>query len=404
MNPQEKRERPRARMKKKRTVAVVTVGRSDYGIYLPILRAIRAEPSLRLQLIAGGSHFSKAHGLTAEHIRRDGFTVQARVPLLPAQDSAWGVADAIGRGVRAFASVFSKQRPDVLVLLGDRFEMLAAAVAAAPLGLPIAHLHGGETTEGAMDEVFRHAITKMSHLHFTATEEYRRRVIQLGEEPWRVIVSGAPALDHLKGFQALSRTELERELGMALDPPPILVTWHPVTREPERGEQSFRDLLSALRRLAHPVVFTLPNTDMGSGMIVRELKRFVREQAQARLVSALGTHRYFSLMKVAGAMAGNSSSGIIEAASFKLPVVNIGARQRGRTRGANVLDVKGGEPAILAALRTALSPAFRQKLARLVNPYGKGGSARKVVSVLKRIPLDARLVQKRFHNVQRGGK
>jgi len=383
-----------------RRIAVVTTARSDYGIYLPILRRIEAADGLSLRLIAGGSHLAKEFGYTVDAIEKDGFEVAARVESLPASDSGAAMADAMGRGVIGFARAFADLAPDLVVVLGDRFEMLSAAVAALPERIPLAHIHGGELTEGALDDAIRHAMTKMSHLHFASTEEYARRIVGMGEEPWRVVVSGAPALDNLREMTLMSRDEVGRAYELEADSF-LLVTYHPETLEHERTAERIDELLAALDAASLPVVFTYPNADMGSRTIIERVEAFVASRPSPRVAPNLGTRAYFSMMKYAAAMVGNSSSGIIEAASFSLPVVNIGNRQQGRVRGANVIDCVPRREAIASAIRQAVSPAFRASLAGMSNPYGNGQAADRIVSVLASVPLDARLLRKRFHEVER---
>jgi UDP-N-acetylglucosamine 2-epimerase (non-hydrolysing)/GDP/UDP-N,N'-diacetylbacillosamine 2-epimerase (hydrolysing) len=386
-----------------RTIGVVTVGRSDYGIYLPVLRCLQSDPELRLRLFVGGMHLSPEFGLTVRVIEADGFDIAARIEMLLSSDTPEGIAKSIGLGIVGFAQAWSQNRPDVLLVLGDRFEMMAAALAALPFKIPLAHIHGGEVTQGAMDESLRHSITKLSHLHFVATEESGRRVAQLGEEPWRITVSGAPSLDNLNRVPLLPAGELEVRFGLRLEPAPLLVTFHAVTLEYEQTELQTVELLTALAASGLPVVFTMPNADTNGRIIIRLLKEFVRTHPTAQWVDNLGTEGYFSMMACAAALVGNSSSGIIEAASFKLPVVNIGSRQCGRTRPANVIDVGYAGAEILQGIRRAVAPAFRAGLRDLVNPYGQGQAAPKIVAALKQVELGDRLLRKRFCDVANGG-
>jgi UDP-hydrolysing UDP-N-acetyl-D-glucosamine 2-epimerase len=380
-------------------VGIVTVGRSDYGIYLPVLRALQATPELRLELFVTGMHLSAAHGNTVEAIERDGFPIAARIPTLSDCDTPEAVARAIAAGVAGFAAVFAQRRPDILVVLGDRFEMYAAAIAALPFTIPVAHIHGGEVTQGAIDDALRHSMTKLSHLHFVSTEAYARRVQQLGEEPWRITVTGAPSLDNLAAVRVLSRAELETALGFALESPALLVTYHPVTLQHEQTEHQCRELLAALEEAGAQVIFTLPNADTGGRAITQLIREFIRRHPKARLVENLGTELYFSLMEHASAMVGNSSSGLIEAPSFALPVVNIGLRQAGRVRGANVIDVAHDRASIFAGVQRAVAPAFRASLDRQANPYRAGKSAAaNIVNKLMTVELDDRLLVKRFHD------
>lgn len=375
-------------------IGVVTAGRSDFGIYLPVLRALCAEPALEPVLIVTGTHMDERFGATLREIEAAGLTAAYRVPLVPEADDAAGVSAAMGRGMVSFSGIYQQAGLDLLMLLGDRFEMFAAASAAVPFPLPLVHLHGGEITEGAIDDRFRHAISKLSHLHFVSTEPYRNRLLQMGEEPWRVSVSGAPGLDHLNGFVPWTRSALEESLQMPLTGPLALITFHPVTLH--AGEQVETLLRSLAAWPGGTLVFTGPNSDPGYRAIYEQLEAFVADEPRARLFASLGTARYFSLMHYAAALIGNSSSGILEAASFELPVVNIGDRQKGRVRGRNVLDVPCEQAAIEAGLRRALEPDFRASLRGLVNPYGSGQAAGCIVSRILAEGRNPRLLHKRF--------
>jgi UDP-hydrolysing UDP-N-acetyl-D-glucosamine 2-epimerase len=382
-----------------RTIGVVTVGRSDYGILQPILRALKADPELRVLLYVGGMHLAPEFGNTVRMVEADGYEIAARVEMLLASDNPEGIAKSVGLGVIGFAQAYAARRPDILLVLGDRFEVMAAALAALPAKIPLAHLHGGEVTEGAMDEAFRHCITKLSHLHFVTTQEYFRRVAQLGEEPWRITLSGAPGLDHLRTLKLLSADELARTRGVKVQPAPLLVTFHPVTLEHEQTEWQTTELLVALADSELPIIFTLPNADTNGRTIIKMVQQFVSSHPKAQLVGNLGTEAYLSLMALAAAMVGNSSSGIIEAASLKLPVVNIGNRQRGRVRAANVIDVGHARKEVLRGILEAVSLGFRARLKDLVNPYGQGEAAGRIVRVLKTTTINDRLLMKRFSDV-----
>ncbi|MBI3021809.1 MAG: UDP-N-acetylglucosamine 2-epimerase (hydrolyzing) [Candidatus Omnitrophica bacterium] len=379
-----------------RTIGVVTVGRSDYGIYVPILRAIQHEPALQLHLIVSGMHLLEEFGLTVREIEADRFPIGARVFLPLPEDSPEAIAAAIGAAVTGFARAYASQRPDLLIVLGDRFEMYAAAVAALPLKIPVAHIHGGELTQGAMDDALRHSLTKLSHLHFVATEEYAHRVIQLGEEPWRVTVSGAPSLDHVGMVPLLTAEALCNRFGWHWEAAPLLVTYHPVTLEYEQTEWQMTELLDALEECKRPMIFTMPNADMHGRVIRRLLTAFIASHPNAHAVENLGTQGYFSLMAAAAAMIGNSSSGLIEAPSFGLPVVNIGTRQQGRVRASNVIDVGYSRTEIIRGIRQALTAEFRAAIRHGTNPYGDGHAATVIVNTLKAMPLDDRLIKKRF--------
>lgn len=382
-----------------RTIGVVTVARSDYGPYRPVLRRIQSDTELELLLIVAGMHLSPQFGMTVNAIEDDGFSVDERVEMLLSSDSPEGVAKSMGLGTVGFAQVYARNRPDILLMLGDRYEMLAAAAAALPFKIPVAHIHGGESTEGAIDESIRHSITKMAHLHFASTEAYARRIVQMGEEPWRVIVSGAPALDNICQIEVMSRADLEAKYDLDLAVPPLLVTFHPVTLEYEETEAQMAELLFALQASETPIVFTHPNADTGYHTIVGLAEDFVRRVPDANMIVNMGTVGYFSLLAQVSAMVGNSSSGIVEAASFKLPVVNVGSRQAGRIRPRNVVDVECGRHAIGEGIRQATSPEFRDSLVDLVNPYGDGHAAKRIVERLRTVSLDSRLIVKRFHDM-----
>jgi len=382
-----------------RTIAVVTVARSDYGIYLPLLRAIEADPELRLQLLVSGMHLSPEFGLQVKMIEADGFEIAERVEMLLSSDTPEGIAKSIGLGVIGFAQVFARTRPDILVVLGDRFEMYAAALAALPFKIPVAHIHGGEVTNGAIDDALRHSMTKLSHLHFVSTEAYARRVSQLGEEPWRITVSGAPSLDNFRSIQFMTPAELTAQYGIRLDPSPLLVTYHPVTLEYKQTEWQINELLAALEACGLPVVFTMPNADTGNNIIRQKIAEYKRARSDVWSLDNLGTQGYFSLMKVAAAMVGNSSSGIIEAPSFKLSVVNIGTRQAGRIRAQNVIDVGYTSAEIVAGIRRAMSSEFQKLLDAVVNPYGDGNAAERIVARLREVELNDHFIYKVFSDL-----
>ncbi len=384
-----------------RRIAVITVGRSDLSIYVPVLRAIQSDADLELCVIASGAHLSPTHGWTVNEITAHGFGVTERVDMLLSADTPEAIAKSMGLGVIGFAQAYQRLRPDIVVVLGDRFDMHAAALAAVPFRIPLAHLHGGEVTSGAIDEAFRHAITKYSHLHFASTDEHANRIIQLGEEPWRITVSGAPSLDNLRQLTLLSQQELETRLQMPLDSAPLLMTFHPVTLQYEQTGSHIDELLSAIGEFDLPIVVTRPNADTSNQIIQRKLDRFAESRPNVRVVDNLGTCAYFSLMQHAAAMVGNSSSGIIEAASFELPVVNIGIRQQGRPQSGNVIHVGHTSQEIAAGIWQALQPAFRARLRGLTNIYGSGRAAECIVQRLKEVPLDERLIVKRFYDLPR---
>lgn len=379
-----------------RTIAVVTTGRADYSLYRPILRRIAGCSELRLTILACGMHLSPEFGMTVHLLEQDGFSPAERVEMLLSSESSEGVALSMGLGVMGFAQALTRSRPDILVVLGDRYEMFSAALAALPLTIPVAHIHGGELTEGVIDDALRHAMTKLSHLHFVATTAYAERVVRLGEEPWRVTVSGAPGLDETLGHSPLPPETLEDRFGIRLSPAPLLVTYHPETLDPIAAAERFTELLTALETIGLPVVFTQPNADAGGRGLLKAIRQFVASRQDRWLVDNFGPEAYPSMMAHAKAMVGNSSSGIIEAPSFRLPVVNIGDRQKGRLRAANVVDVAPRRDAILAGLARVLAPPFRASLEGLANPYGDGQASRRIVERLRTEPLGRQLVTKAF--------
>lgn len=383
-----------------RKIGVVTVSRSDYGIYLPILQAIRQEPTLELCLFVSGTHLLSGFGKTIDLIEAEGFKIAEKVEILMASDSPEGIAHSMGMGLIGFSSAYSRQVPDILLVLGDRFEMHSAALAALPFRIPVAHIHGGEETVGAIDNSLRHSITKLSHLHFASTEEYARRIIQMGEEPWRVIVSGAPSLDNLRAMPLLTVSQLKDKYHVDVQNRFLLVTFHPVTLEYENVEWQTNELLAALDVCGLPIIFTMPNADTNGRMIRKLINEYVATHPQAQAFENLGTQGYFSLASHAAAMVGNSSSGIIEAASFKLPVVNIGTRQKGRTHARNVINVGYNHAEILAGITQALEPAFRKQLDDLVNPYGDGCASERIIAKLKSTQLEEKLVCKPFYDIK----
>ena len=382
-----------------RTIGVVTVARSDYGIYLPLLRKIQTDAELRLFLYVSGMHLSPEFGLTIEAIESDGFAVGERVEMLLSSDTPEGIAKSMGLGSVGFAQAYARFRPDILLVLGDRFEMHAAVVASLPFNIPVAHIHGGESTEGLIDEPIRHSITKMSHLHFASTEFYARRIIQMGESPWRTVVSGAPSLDNLQQMRLLDAQEIREQHGIVLGETTLLVTFHPVTLDYENTEMYVQELLAALEKTGFSVIITYPNADTQGRLIIEMIREFTSRIERSQVVVNLGTKAYFSLMNQVTAMVGNSSSGIIEAASVRLPVVNIGNRQRGRVHGKNVIDVGYSRTEILDGIMEATSPDFRISLEDLMNPYGDGHASERIVSRLKEVKLDEKLLLKRFHDI-----
>jgi UDP-hydrolysing UDP-N-acetyl-D-glucosamine 2-epimerase len=383
-----------------RTISVVTVARSDWGLYLPVVELIRSAPDLRLQIVAAGTHLAPAYGETVGEIEADGFAVDERVETVDEEDTPEAIGRAMARAVHGFAGAYARLQPDLVLLLGDRYEMHAAATAAVPFRLPIAHIQGGESTEGAIDEQFRHSITKLAHLHFPSTELYARRIIQMGEAPDRVVVTGAPAIDNLLQRPVLSVEEIEERTGLDLRQPTLLVTYHPTTLEFDQTGYQVDELLAALERSGLQLLVTYPNVDTSGQAVLERLEDFARHHGSTSIVTNLGSVAYLSAMRRVAAMVGNSSSGIIEAASFELPVVNVGTRQQGRIRAANVIDVGYERSSIADGIAHALSPAFGESLRGLRNPYGDGHAAERIVAALRGVELGATFVRKSFHDLE----
>lgn len=369
-----------------RKIAVFTGTRAEYGLLYWLLKDIQTDPDLELQLLVSAMHLSPEFGMTYQQIEADGFVITEKVEMLLSSDSAVGTAKSIGLGVIGFADALARMQPDALIILGDRFEALAVAQAAMILRIPIAHIHGGEITEGAYDDAIRHAITKLSLLHFTSTETHRNRVIQLGESPSRVYNVGAVGLDHLARSDLMSISALATSLKFKLKQPYVLVTYHPVTLASEPAEESFLNLLAALDEFPEmQVILTYPNADDGGRAIIPILEAYAKRQPQRVLaITSLGQLRYLSAVKHAAAVVGNSSSGIIEVPSFKVPTVNIGERQRGRLAASSVFSSTTNTDDIVDTLNTVLSKDFGQ----VVNPYGKGDASGAILEHLKSAKLN----------------
>jgi UDP-N-acetylglucosamine 2-epimerase (non-hydrolysing)/GDP/UDP-N,N'-diacetylbacillosamine 2-epimerase (hydrolysing) len=381
-------------MNKNRTIAVVTSSRADYGhLYWPLRDLSRTE-SVDLRIVALGPHLSPEFGNTVQEIERDGFTIDARVECLLSSDSDIGMAKTIGVATLALADLFGKMRPDLLLLIADRYEMLAPASVALALRIPIAHIEGGEISEGAIDDAVRNALTKMSHIHFTSTEAARQRVIEMDEEEWRVHRAGAPSLDHLRRGTLFTRDEIEAKLHTDLSQPPILVAYHPVTIARDTLEEA-DSLFAALEEVPDQLLFCYPNADAGSRALIERTKSFLATRGGGAIFTNLDAATYWSLLREASMLVGNSSSGIMEAASFQVPTVNIGIRQQGRERARNVLDASASKDSILNAIGIAKSDHFRQSLMGMTNPYGDGRAAETIVDVLTTVPLNRDLLVKR---------
>lgn len=382
---------------KRYKIGAVTVGRSDFGIYESLLTKIKNDPMFELKLMVTGAHFSPRFGTTVSEIEKKGFDYVPGLEMLLDSHSAQGIGKSVGLGVLALTQAFAMERPDMLLVLGDRTEMICGPIAAMGFNIPVMHICGGAVTEGAIDELVRHAITKMSHIHFVICELYAKRIRQLGEEPWRVFNVGSPALDRIVNFETMPIDELSKKVGLDLERDTLLVTFHPVTLELEDLKWQVDNLINSLCQGSLQVVITYPNADVGNEYIIHCINKFAEENKnRVCLLQHAGTELYLSLMASVSAMVGNTSSGVAEAPSFKLPVVNIGTRQDGKVHAKNVIDVGYSEAEITEGINKALSTEFRESLHDMKSPYGDGQASEKIVDILKGLTLGPELLKKKF--------
>ncbi len=387
-------------MVRKRKICVVTGTRAEFGLLQYLMEQINCSEQLELQVVVTGMHLSPEYGLTYKEITKAGFIINRKVEMLLSSDTPVGVTKSIGLALMGMADAFNELSPDFLVLLGDRFEALAAASAAMIARIPIAHIHGGEATEGLIDEAIRHSITKMAHLHFTAAEDYRKRVIQLGEVPDTVFNVGGMAMEHIARMDFLDRAAFESSIKFKLGARNAIVTFHPVTLEKLSSEKQFHSLLQALDELGEmKVIITKPNADTDGRILIKMIDEYVaRNPSKAIAFISLGQLRYLSALNHVDIVVGNSSSGLSEAPSFKIPTINIGDRQNGRIKAKSVIDCKPEKNAIKTAIRQALSSEFRPILRETVNPYGVGGAAKSICKILETAKPE-RLLKKKFYNL-----
>ena len=386
----------------KRKICVITGSRAEFGLLYWLIRGVKEEPTLQLQLIVMGMHLSPEFGMTYRVVEQE-FTIDKKIEMLLSSDSSVGISKSIGLAQISFAEVFQDLNPDMVVVLGDRFEIFAAASAAMIAKIPIVHLHGGETTEGAIDESLRHCINKMSHFHFTATEEYKNRVIQLGEHPSRVYNVGGLGLDNIQKLQLLNQAEFEDSIGVKLQRKNLLITFHPVTLEDNTSEKHFQELLDALDSLQDTLlIFTKANADNNGRIINQMIDAYCSRNVQKSIAfHSLGSLRFLSALQYMDAMVGNSSSGLIEAPAFKLATINIGDRQKGRVKAKSVLDCAPNKAAVQAAIRSVYSVGFQAELQQVDSPYGTGGASATIIDIIKKVNLKD-ILQKKFYNLDRG--
>jgi GDP/UDP-N,N'-diacetylbacillosamine 2-epimerase (hydrolysing) len=386
-------------MKKK--ICVITGSRAEYGLLRWLLKDLKKDSTFILQIIATGMHLSPEFGCTYLDIEKDGFVIDRKIEMLVSSDTVVGITKSIGLGVIGFADAFDDLKPDLILVLGDRFEIFSAVSAALVARIPVCHLYGGELTEGLIDEAIRHSITKMSHIHFVATNEYKKRVIQLGENPKNVFLVGGLGIDNIKRENLLNRTSLENSLGFKFGKKNLLITFHPVTLDYSSAKTQLKELLSSLHSLNNThVIFTLPNADTDSRILVKMIKEFVVNHSSACFFTSLGQLRYFSCIAQVDAVIGNSSSGLLEVPSFKKATINIGDRQRGRIQAESVINCEPSQQSIDKAIQKAYSKDFQAKLKKITNPYEKKDSAKIILRLLKKCTRDPKkLIKKSFYNL-----
>ncbi|WP_313757478.1 UDP-N-acetylglucosamine 2-epimerase [Tissierella sp.] len=384
-------------------ICVVTGTRAEYGLFRPLIKRIKEDDELQLQLIVTGMHLSPEFGLTYKEIEEDGFIIDEKVEMLLSSDTPVGISKSIGLAMIGFTDAFERLKPDMVVVLGDRYEIFAAASTAMISRIPIAHIHGGETTEGLIDEAIRHSITKMSYLHFTSTEEYRQRVIQLGEEPNRIFNVGAIGIESIKKLKLLKKDALENSINFKFGLKNALVTFHPVTLEDGTSKEQFQELLNALDRFSDlKIIFTKSNSDTNGRIINSMIDEYVEKNKQKAIAfTSMGQLRYLSAMKYVDLVIGNSSSGIIEAPSFNVPTINIGDRQKGRIQGETIIDCTTVENEIYKAIKLGLSDDFKETIKSAINPYGEGNTSYLIVQRIKQsFFLDLINIKKKFFDLE----
>ena len=380
-------------------ICVITGSRAEYGIMSRLMQLLKEDAFFQLQIIATNMHLSVEHGETYKEIETDGFIIDKKVPILSASDTTNAIAKSVGTGIMGFADAYEELQPDIIMVLGDRYEILAAVSAALFYKIPVIHLHGGEITEGAYDDAIRHAVTKMSHLHFTSTEEYRMRVIQMGENPETVYNVGALGCDNIKQIPLMDKEELEKSLNFSLNRNTVLITFHPVTMENNTAETQFSELLSALDSFKDlRMIFTMPNSDTNSMVIMELIKNYVAKNSDKAIwLTSLGVKRYLSTLQYIGAVIGNSSSGILEVPSFHIPTLNIGDRQKGRIAAKSVINCLPAKDDIKKKLTIITKTGYNDSLKDIINPYDKPNTAHEIIRIIKD-NLNIQ-VKKKFYNI-----
>lgn len=388
------------RISKSKKICVVTGSRAEYGLLKNFLFLAKEEKSFRLQLVVTGSHLSKKHGFTIRSITRDKLNVNNKIDLKLLKDDVPSIANSMSYGLTKFVKIFEKNKPNIIILLGDRYEIFTASVAATLCRIPIGHIHGGEITKSLVDEAFRHSITKMSHLHFTATEDYKKRVIQMGEASKNVYCVGGLGVDNIKSTKLLSKSDLEKELSIKFLKKLILVTYHPETLKKKSLLKNLKSLFSALKTMKNTtILFTMPNSDIDSINVYDSILKFINKRKNCYLFKSLGQKKYYSCCKYSDFMIGNSSSGLLEMPTFKKFAINIGDRQSGRQKAKSIIDCEPKAKNIIKAINFALNSANKRKLINVKNPYGTGGASKKIIKILKFKNLN-NLILKDFFNIK----
>ncbi len=383
----------------RRKICVITGSRAEYGLLESVMQGIKDDTDLTLQIIATGMHLSPEFGLTYKAIESDGFIINRKVEMLTSSDTSIGIAKSMGLGLIGFADAFNELSPDLIIALGDRFEIFSAVSAALVARIPVAHIHGGELTEGAFDESIRHAVTKMSHIHFVAAQDFKQRVIQLGENPENIFLVGGLGVDNIKRLELLDREILEKDLDLKFGKKNLLITFHPVTLESLSSVLQMQELLKALEQLEDTqIIFTMPNADNEGRSLIKIVKQFVSEHNNAYAFSSLGQLHFLSCIAQVDGVIGNSSSGLLEVPSFKKGTINIGDRQKGRLQATNIINCQPTQKSIKLAIDKLYSIDFQKSLSAVINPYGEGGASEKIVNILKKINLK-KIVKKTFFDL-----
>lgn len=381
----------------KKKICVITGSRAEYGNLKNLIYKLKKSKKIKLQLLVTGMHLSVQHGLTYKEIVKDGFKITKKIKILKNLDSEKDVSSFTSDGIKKFSEVFNKIKPDLILVLGDRFEIFAGVIAAMFARIPIGHIHGGETTEGAIDEAIRHSITKMSHIHFVSTKEYRERVVQLGEFPKNVYLTGGMGVDTIKKTKFLKKNVLEKKINFSFGKKNILVNFHPVTLEKNTSKIQIKEILSALKMLKNTkIIFSMPNADQDSKNIFNEIKNFVKTNRNSKSYKSLGSLNYLSCLKLVDVILGNSSSGLLEAPTLRVPTINIGDRQKGRAKANSVIDCKPEKKKILQKLKKILDNNLFMRSINFKNPYGNGGASKKIVNILEKIDYN-KLLKKKFY-------